>query len=209
MRTRAVIVLVMLCAGCTVATRGSLTASPDPWPPRAREGSLPSISLVIERIAEGQGGVGTTFQKWRDDTLRAYRESGYFSEVVAGLQAKDLRADIVIRSKGGPSHANVLLAGFTFGLIPVVETQQLEVRTSIRRADGAPISSENSGTVRVWMQILLLPVSPFSPKAATLADAVVYDLNRATLLQMQDQLVSNGKTADSVKMPAAGGGGRE
>src|SRR6185369_16619756 len=114
MKRALVALLVFACAGC-VATRGSISGPVKPWPPD-RPQRQPSISLVIEGTVEGEGVLGAAFAKWRDETLRAYRESGYFAEVVAGLQKKDLRGEIEIHSRIDPAYTNAFLTGFTFFL---------------------------------------------------------------------------------------------
>jgi hypothetical protein len=189
---KSVVVLVLLaatCAGC-VAVRGTLSAPLEPWPPGALSGTPPSVSLYIEGETVGDASLGEGFAQWREETLRAYRNSGLFHDVVAGLQDKDFKIHVLIRYASEFSHTNAVLTGLTFFVFPLVEQQDLTVRTEFRSRSGAELTFEHSQSNHIWTQLLLLPVTPIFTAPRNVAQEIVYDLNRATLVEARARLAA-------------------
>lgn len=182
----------LLFGGC-LSVRGDLPAPTEPWPPQAIAGARPSVSLYIEREEMESDGAeqfdetiqAQQFVQWRDQTLRAYRDSGLFSDVVAGLQDRDFRVHVVIRHATDASRAGAVLTGLTFFVIPLLTQQHISLRTEIRGRDGAQASYEYAQSAQNWFGWLFLPTSPFATVPRDVPISMVYDLNRATLVAAQ------------------------
>jgi hypothetical protein len=181
-RTKAYALAVTCLCGC-VAFRAGPSASISSWPPAAGE-ARPTVSLLIEPSAEQQAEIGSVFEVWRDQTVRAYRESGLFSDVSVGLQPRDMHVQITIRDQEYFSKTLDALLAMTFGLIPCYIRQNFSVRTEFRARGGETLAMfERAEASETWIQLFLLAVMPFRKSPPSVVSDVIYDLNRATLME--------------------------
>lgn len=183
MMSRTFALLAAAClSGCAAFRTGPETPI-SPWPP-IRAAHRPSVSLLIESTSEPNGGeVGPIFTVWREQTVRAYRDSGLFSEVQVGLQKRDWRAHVTIGEKGEFSRIQTMLMGATLGLIPADIRQDFSVTTEFTDANGAVVAKfAREESNHFVIQLFMLFLMPFRYPRHVIAD-IIYDLNRATLIE--------------------------
>ena len=119
-------------------------------------------------------------ERWRNDTARAYQESGLFSEVRQTTDDSDFRAEVRILDKGEYSPVMSFITGFTMFLIPCTATATMTVTTALKDRNGATLGSvEKSEGVTMWMELFLAFAMPFR----SLDQLPIYDLNQATILE--------------------------
>jgi hypothetical protein len=151
----------------------------DPWPPRIRIESPPSVALRIYGISRFEGTPGDLEQAelgvWRDEALRAYRESGLFSRVETTWQPSQVIAEVSISKSTGEQK---LLPVFILATLLYRQTG-IVMRTRFRRGDGSLIRMiELSEDIRTERFL----VAPLKESEESLR-AILYDLYRATLSQ--------------------------
>ena len=177
------LLLVSINAGCITTREGQLPPITQ-WPPEGKS-AKPFISLAVSGKAfmnEKEQDVPATalVHQWRALTVRAYQESGLFSDVKPEAGDTELRAEIVITDHGEGSKAMSLVTGFTMFLIPSSATDAITVSTTLKDRSGATIVAfRKQETSTLWMQLFLGVAMPFRTKE----EPLVYDLNRATILE--------------------------
>jgi hypothetical protein len=178
-----VLVIFSISAGCITTREGQLPPRIQ-WPPEAKS-VKPLISLVVSGKAFVNGkeqDVPATVlvHQWRALTVRAYQDSGLFSDVKPEVADTELRAEIVITDQGESNRAMAFVTGFTMFLIPSSSTDVITVSTTLKDHKGTTIDTfQKQETSTLWMQLFLGFAMPFRSKEAPL----VYDLNRATILE--------------------------
>jgi hypothetical protein len=149
----------------------------DPWPPRIRIEQPASIALRIYGIARFEGTPADIEQQelmvWRDEALRAYRESGLFSSVDTPWRPAQIIAEISISK----STSERKLAPVAIVATIAYRQTGIVMRTRFRRPDGSLIRMiELSEDIRSERFI----EAPLKESEASLR-AILYDLYRATL----------------------------
>ena len=188
-------VLITGCiAGCVSFRSGRLTPT-ERWPPRKLD-QQPSVTLVISGRATSNGNpgeVGKVFNLWRQQTERAYRESGLFSSVAVGLADSDLRAEVTVAER---DELNELATAFTFltvGVFPGVVTNTFTLHTEIKDRNGRTLKVvDETETSHMWIALVLLPAAALKSHQSTVAD-IIYDLNRTTLTELQGTTALDGQ----------------
>jgi len=131
-------ILLLSLSGCAAFRAGKLPPVSS-WPPQSAVAKK-SIGIVVSGqvfINGAQQEVAPMLIKnWEQEVLRAYRDSGLFSEVNSGPTPSDLRAEVRIVDRGEGSMAMAALTGFTFYLIPSTATDEFIITTTIRDRNG-------------------------------------------------------------------------
>jgi hypothetical protein len=177
-----------LVAGCMATRVGRL---PDaPWPVRAPGGGK-TVSLVVKIDATLNGSAaepGHLFQvwpedatRWRDEIVRAYVESGLFSNVQLGLAPADVRATVQLAVADEFDQRVAMLGGTTLSLLPVYGDMIFKMRTELRGEGGTLVDPiDVRANRRVWIQLFLFPFGMVGQPRHVSTD-IVRDLTRATL----------------------------
>jgi hypothetical protein len=180
MRARSVAIalaLVLVCA--CVSERSRRLGALEPWPPRSLPAPTQSIALRVygNLLLDGTASdlAAADLVLWRDEALRAYRESGIFTSVEAGWSQSDWVAEIgfIVRRKSPGKRA--------MGRSEVESAQsELILRTRFRDRSGRSRGSvEVSEVLRSYSPVKY--VGGYLPNR--LQDDVIFDLHRATLLR--------------------------
>lgn len=175
----------LMNAGCTLIREGQLQPITQ-WPPE-RKTDKQTISLAMKGTVVHNGQevsqdvIKTSLlYVWQDLTVRAYQESGLFSDVKTEPAETDLRAEINIIDRGEGNKTMAALTGFTLYLIPSSATDAVTVSTTLKDRHGATIGTfQKQEAHTLWQQLFLVFAMPFRSKE----EPLVYDLNRATILE--------------------------
>jgi hypothetical protein len=100
-------------------------------------------------------GAAVLLDKFAEQTMSIYVESGLFSEVRRGGGSADIMADVkIVRAEEG-SVGMAVLTGLTLYLVPSKSTVTTTVKTSFRDVDGNTLGTfEKSEAVNVWQQFV-------------------------------------------------------
>jgi hypothetical protein len=125
-------------------------------------------------------------ERWIEATLRAYRESGLFTEVRRGVGGDtDLRASVDIEDDVAGSKAFSFLSALSLLILPSRSRDQLNLRTTYRDRSGATVGDFRSReVVTTWFQLFLLPITPFAPRDSVV-ERTIRDLSLATAKRAQ------------------------
>ena len=180
-----VFVLLSFFCGCASFRAGNLPPVSQ-WPPQpTMKGKSVSIVVSGEAILNGkEQEVSANFiEIWREPTVKAYHESGLFSEVKTGLTETDLRAEVKIVDRGKVNLGSAFLTGLTLYLIPSNGTDELVVKTTIKDGEGKTLGTfEKSETITLYQQLFLIFAMPFN-FPGSVVKKTLYDLNRATIIE--------------------------
>lgn len=178
-------VLLSSLSGCAAFRTGE-TQPQTPWL-ISKEPGKQSISLLVS----GESSVNGTRQDvpqrmidaWQAVTEKAYKDSGYLSDVKIGAAETDLRAEIHFTDRGEANQGLAFLSGFTMTLIPANAQGDMVVKTTLKNKEGTELGTfEKKETLSFWIQFFLIFIMPFNwPN--TVASEMLYDLNRATIDQ--------------------------
>lgn len=185
------LVLLPLFAGCASFRAGNVPHFSS-LPPTARV-ERKSISLKVYGAVILNGKIyqchPTAMKKWRKQTIRAYEDSGLFSEVKEDANELDLYAEVVIVDRGDTNAFLAFITGLTLYLIPSKATDEFTLKTTIKDKDGNILGAyEKSETVTLWQHLLLVFALPFNWPASVAKEAL-YDLNCATIKEANAQLL--------------------
>lgn len=175
-----------MVSGCA-AFRGGEVQPPSSWPLSKRPGKQ-SISLVIsgEAIVNNQKAdvPQAAMNGWGQAIEKAYKDSGLFSDVKMGAAETDLRAEIHVIDRGEASTGLAFLSGFTMTLIPAKGEEEYIIKTILKNKQGQQLGTfEKKEPMTFRIQLFLIFVMPFNwPN--TVATDILYDLNRATVIQV-------------------------
>jgi hypothetical protein len=177
--------LMLLLGGC--ASRRQWDQLPvRAWPPRAGAAARSiSIAVTAESTLNGEpiGITGRELESWTAQTLRAYENSGLFSTVKAAPAATDLQARVRIFDHQEANWVMNTVTGLTAFLVPSRITDEFVVRTTLADSTGKELGSfETRERTELWQQLFLVFATPFAWPPAVERE-VVYDLNRAVLVQ--------------------------
>ena len=161
MIVRVVVLMVAVVgvnSGCIMYREGHLPPITQ-WPPDVKQ-TKPTISLIVSGqsiVNDSAKEVPQRFlERWRNDTARAYQESGLFSEVRQTTDDSDFRAEVRILDKGEYSPVMSFITGFTMFLIPSTATATMTVTTALKDRNGGTLGSfEKSESVTMWMELFL------------------------------------------------------
>jgi hypothetical protein len=102
-----------------------------------------------------------------------------------GLGTPDLKIEVDISIKATWSLALIHLSALTLSLVPAWERDMISLRTTFKDGEGHILGSiVEVDSVIVWYQTLLILISPFAWPSCV-AEAVIADLSKATLLEAQ------------------------
>ncbi|NOT24342.1 MAG: hypothetical protein HOP22_16690 [Nitrospiraceae bacterium] len=169
-------------SGCIMYREGDLPPITQ-WPPVVKQ-TKPTISLIVtgQAILNGsvkEGSGDYYLEEWRRDTVRAYQDSGLFSEVRQTAVESDLRAEIRILDKTESSPVMGFITGFTLFLVPSSVTETMTVTTALKDRKGTTLGSfEKSERLTTWVELFLAFAMPFR----SMDHLSIYDLNRATIV---------------------------
>jgi hypothetical protein len=169
-------------SGCIMYREGQLPPIIQ-WPPDVKQ-TKPTISLTVTGqsiLNDSAKEVPQGFlERWRNDTVRAYQDSGLFSEVRQTTDDSDFRAEVRILDKGEYNPVMSFITGFTMFLIPSTANTTMTVTTVLKDRSGATLGLfQKSEGVTMWMELFLAFAMPFR----SLDQLPIYDLNRATILE--------------------------
>ncbi len=104
------------------------------------------------------------------------------------MQKTDFKIDVKVHKKEEFSEALAFFLGFSFGLaslvIPQKSSEDYLLRTTIYDREGKEVASiVKSESVATWIQLFLLFAMPFRDGPGTVSKNVLYDLNRASILE--------------------------
>ena len=175
--------LLCVSSGCASFREGNVPrARSSPQSPRGKQQSI-SVSVQGAVILDGniyQANRETT-DNWRSQTIKAYRDSGLFSEVKGDADEADLYAEVVIVDKGDPNALLAFITGLTLYIVPSKATDEFTVKAAIRDKDGKILGRfEKSETVILWQQLFMVFAMP-SNWPESVAKEALYDLNRAII----------------------------
>ncbi|MDY6837300.1 MAG: hypothetical protein SWH78_04920 [Thermodesulfobacteriota bacterium] len=164
-----------------------------------REGSISRAGMLTETAMKKHPSIGVqvsgavilngkiyqshpkTTKNWRAQTIRAYEESGLFSQVVESAGDTDLHAEVMIVDRGDPNRFFSFITGLTLYIIPSKATDKFTVKTAISDGDGNILEAfEKSETVTLWQHLFMIVAMPFNWPSSVAKEAL-YDLNRATI----------------------------
>jgi hypothetical protein len=112
--------------------------------------------------------------------IRAYQDSGIFSDIKIGTADTDFRAEINIADRGEGNSVMPYVSGFTMGLIPCSASDTYTLSTTLKDRSGLTLGTiQKQETATLWIQLFLVFVMPFR----SADEDIVYDLNRATILE--------------------------
>ena len=178
-------VLLSSLSGCA-AFRSGEAQPPTPWP-ISKEPGKQTISLLIT----GESSVNGTRQDvpqrmieaWQAVTEKAYKDSGFFSDVKVGAAETDLRAEIHFTDRGEANTGLAFLSGFTLTLIPANAHGEMVVKTTLKTKEGQELGTfEKKEALSFWIQFFLIFIMPFNWPNTVITE-MLYDLNRATISQ--------------------------
>ena len=178
------IFLLILLSGCATFRDG-----PNPpitkWPPE--DGSNKTIAIQVKISAKAimnnlQWDVLVLFpERWRKEVIRAYETAGLFSAVKPSSEMADIRAEVDIIGKRVASIGLAFLSWITMSIIPIDVREGFIVKTTYKDKNGNILGSfEKSEFSTTWVQLFLLPVTPFQ---FLVAKDMLFDLNRNTILE--------------------------
>jgi len=192
------------------------------WPPgRGAAGPVIGVRVHGETFLNDveQGTSLKNLRMWREQTLRAYRESGLFAGVKAasmeidpetgafidpeaGLAGVEIRADVEIVERQEANWWLMVITGVTAYIVPSKMTTDFAVKTTIRDNKGEVLGVfESSNTVVVWQQLCLVVVAPFN-WSASVERETIFDLSRAALIDGAEKGVLAAKEAELPKAKA-------
>lgn len=192
------ILLMVWVSGCAAFRGGNLPEVPV-WPLNSSV-TKKSVNLIVNAKAWiNEKGIpadkveSTVLGTWRTQCLKAYEESGLFSDVRPSLdQEADLTIDIDIEKRTEFSEALAFLLGFTFALsstvIPQREKNDFLITSVIKERDGHVTGSyKKSESVSTWIWLFWIFAMPFRDGPDTVMTQTLYDLNRATISEAHDK----------------------
>jgi hypothetical protein len=189
-RRRVLFVLVIWVSlsslsGCAAFRTGEFKP-PASWPLATTPGKQ-SISLLVT----GEGFVNGTrqdvpqrmIQHWQDAAVKAYQDSGLFSDVKTGAAETDLRAEVHVLDRGKASQGMAFLSGLTLTLLPAHAEGEFVVKTTLKNKEGQDLGTfEKKDSFSFWIQFFLIFIMPFNWPNTVMTD-LLYDLHRATIDQ--------------------------
>jgi hypothetical protein len=176
--------ILVFSSGCMSFRTGDLPRI-SAWPPQPAK---PRTTVAV--VVSGECNISGTktaalpqfLEVWRDQTFRAYRDSGLFSDVRSGAVDADLRAEVVILDSGNPNIPWAFISGLTFLIIPCAATDHFTITTTLKDKSGKTLGTfQKSDALTTWLQIVLVVGMPFR-FPGVVANEMLYDLNRATLI---------------------------
>jgi len=187
----AFLAVAVACAFGCASFRGYRLGAVPPFSQVQVPAPLSSITLVVASKGTVNGKEKDIpeklIERWATPTLRAYKESRYFSGVEKGLSPSDVRAEITITDAGEGSQAGAFFAGLTLLVIPAAGTDVMTTQTSFKDRDGNDLGTiEKTEAMNSWIGLLLIFAMPFAWPGSVL-DEIVYDLNRATLVEAAER----------------------
>jgi hypothetical protein len=163
--------------GCAAFREGKLPPI-EKWPPPAVATPRAINVNVVGNV------VGKLQTSWERESMRAFRESGLFSEVVATSRSDaPLRASVKVEYRGRLSRGWMALSGFTLFLIPVPAGENsFALETTIYEGDVEKGRVAREETCTIWMQLLLILAAPFLRE-----ETAFYDAMRSTILEARER----------------------
>ncbi len=196
---RLAILLITVCAPGCASFRTGRPAPLDRWPPPsiARPQSIALLITAQSTLNGNPGEVGPVFDHWREQTVRAYRESKLFSHVTVGLGDADLRAEVNLLAADEMSELAMLLMVSTIGLFPSVTTTRFTLHTHFKDRAGHDLGTfESHEVIRTWTELLLLPIMPLRSQRSAMSQTI-YDLNRAVLTNFERSDAARARRGES------------
>jgi len=182
------LIFVLVLSGCATFRDG---ANPPitKWPPdSALKNKTIAIQVIGKSILNNQtADVNVEFlENWREQVVRAYETSGFFSAVKNSSDQCDIFAEVSITDKGEASGGLAFLTGFSMFIIPAHAREGFIVKTTYKDKSGNAMGSfEKAESADTWIQLFLLPMMPFKPLSEY--KEMLFDLNRNTLIEAHEK----------------------
>lgn len=191
-RSLVLVLAILACMSCATFREGNLAPIGN-WPPTASGNTKHAITVKVatEMSINGTerlpGDVLT--RKWHEHIILAYRDSKLFSSVEFGPDAEQapVIAHATLRDDGTVSLFMAVLTGLTLYVIPSSATDQFTLTTRFMGVDGnelGVITKTESGTL--WQQLFMIFLAP-GRSINGVADEILRDLNRATILEAKER----------------------
>ncbi len=189
LRLTQTLVFLLVLVGCASFRSGKLTPITD-WPPESHGTKRPiavQITGSLEFNGRPQGRpLQGTLERWYQQAVTAYQDSGLFSKVKGKPEGEDLTAEITIEYKVRASRIWMFISAWTLHLLPSRATQDFILTTHYRDGAGATLATiTKQERVSLWHQFFLLFAFKSRPTEVPLQ--VLYDLNRACILEAMAQ----------------------
>lgn len=171
------ILLITLISGCAVFRSHNIPPI-EKWPPQSSN-QKKSINVTIVGVK------GALFARWQEQATKAFQDSNLFSIVKSNPKREtDFIAQVKIKHIMGGTFLNAgmrFLSGLTFFFIPTTAWDEFQVETTIFDANKKIIGTyEKSEKSTLWVQTLLLPLSPVMTVDLAL-NSTCYDIMRSTI----------------------------
>ena len=176
--------LIFALAGCIMVREGNNEIKNWPIQPVSTKKSISiGITKDPEPVGKGESSSKERSVVFQEQIIKAYELSGLFSRVTVGSDPADLKAEIVISGDEGKSNGFLrVLNGITLALIPDRIEYSPTLETVYTDSKGNRLTEiTKKEDVSVWIEFFLLFAMPFVDSPSTVAEAVYYDLNRATI----------------------------
>lgn len=182
----------LMVSGCA-DFRGGEIQQPTTWPLSTGPGRQ-SISLVITvemTVTDQMFGTDQNadvnlakINALEQLAEKAYKESGLFPDIKIGAAETDLRAEIHLIHHNEYHSALMFLWYHTMTLIPFKVDQEFVIKTVLKNNGGQQLGFfEKKEPMTSWSQLFLIFIMPFQNKQNTVETEVLYDLNRATIIE--------------------------
>jgi hypothetical protein len=180
------LLIVSVAAGGCMAFRAGETKMPAAWPPPA-----PPVRHRVSVVLQHEAVIGgkritpdpAASEKVREVMLRAYADSNLFAGVRPGLAAggDELQVDVALVNSGDPHTVLAVLSGITMTMLPTFATDEYTMKTAVRDGSGAVLAEvERHDALTTWIQLFLV-FGTFARPPNAVAEAVLYDMTRASI----------------------------
>ncbi len=194
--------VVLSLVACIATFREGTVQPPASWPITTASGKQ-SISLLIrgERIDKE----GLPLKEYRnsfptgemtdwavkefqvESIVKAYRDSGLFSDVEIGAFDTDLRAEVHVLRRVQVNELLCITWFLTLSAVPCSSPREFYITTTLKNRELQSLGTfEQAERATTWMQLFLIFIAPFH-WPDTVWDELVYDLNRSILSQAYEE----------------------
>ena len=191
-RFAALVTIVLVAQGCMASRRigEPRPLAPGSWPVAATE--IRSVSIDFESVWIAFGRPRQVSQEAADvhfaPILKAYTDSGLFSEVFAG-EEPGVDLIVTVRFTNSARETSVvrsILAGLTGFWFPYKVAKDFRLETTVKDETGVALGEANQEDGIVTTAQVLLVFTPQSRNKATF-DEMAYDLARDSILDLHRQ----------------------
>ena len=178
-----------LASGCIAVREGAELRRPDPAAALDRTVSLVVYARAIDKghiELDGYVSASHEYNIWTDQVALAFRKAKIADNVQLGLSPADIYARVEILREREINQFSYYLTALTALAIPTTWPSRFTLKLLIEDKDGKRLAEfRASEGQRVWGQILLLPITPFTNPTVSSA-RLIHDLTLDALSQAQE-----------------------